>query len=81
MGLITDINKYRKNRNLPDAEFVFVDANGVTWYRFTAIYTDNKGSEMSFGFWALNHDDAKERLNAIKNNAFIFGQVYAEIPE
>lgn len=75
MGDIIDINRASK----PDAENVFIDGDGVSWFKFTCTYVDNRGAEMGFTIWALDHSDADIRINTIKQSAKVDGQLYATI--
>ena len=80
MPKITDINEYRKKRESPAPQYVYVDEDGVTWYQFGCSYIDDRGAEMTFGIWALDAEDAERRMTTIKRGATVYGQIYESVP-
>ena len=54
----------------------YIDPKGRTWHPFTVSYTheiDNQS--FSFTIWAIDHADAVERLQYIRQNGKIDGQI------
>lgn len=64
----------------PDQKFIYIDGAGDEWFAFDAIY-EIDGSEFCFRIWARDFPDADRRLAALKINAKIDGQVYAEFSD
>ena len=54
----------------------YIDEKGRTWHPFTVSYVhgiDNQS--FSFTIWAIDHADAVERLQYIRQNGKIDGQI------
>jgi hypothetical protein len=67
------------DKNAPDSDHVFVDDQGETWYRFTCSYVDYRRARMVFDIWALSQADAENRMEYLKSNAVVDGQVYQTV--
>lgn len=54
----------------------YIDSKGRTWHKFSISYR-HELDEMTFSFdiWAIDYDDALERLAFIKENAKLDGKV------
>ncbi|CAD6366712.1 hypothetical protein SHEWT2_01193 [Shewanella hafniensis] len=65
----------------PDSEQVFIDAQGVKWFKYGVEYIDGRSKTMSFHIWATSFDDANHRLKLIGNSGRVYGQVFCEIKE
>lgn len=65
----------------PDPEHVCI-VNGQEWFEFEASYTDAvSGKPFSFSFWALSFDDAKRRIECMRDTVHVTSQIYATYPE
>jgi hypothetical protein len=63
----------------PDVKpHVHIDHKGTLWYRFMIEFQIDD-AEFSFDMWARDMDDANRRLQIIKNNAKLVGQVVSTI--
>lgn len=74
---IIDLNEELKKRNGADSEHVYVDADGVKWFKYLCDYEHNK-KKLSFFIWATSLDDADDKLYAIIDSGEIVGQVLHE---
>lgn len=76
---MVDLNAERERRNSPDAAFIYVDEKGVQWFKFTCEF-ECDDSKWGFEIWALDHQDAMRRVEALKASASVKGKLYHEIP-
>lgn len=79
--VVVDLAAYKEKLNAPDADQVYVDADGVSWFKFGIEYTDGRGKTMTSDLWALSLDDAHDRLALLKDNGRVYGQIVSEIQE
>lgn len=76
---VIDFQSEHEKRHGPDAEHVYIDpATGKKWFKFAVDYKDG-GREFSFHIWAYDIEDAKRRLQLIRDNATICGQLFHTI--
>lgn len=74
MSNIVDI---RDKLNPPDAACIWKDQNGENWFKYSVRYLiDDR--VFSFSIWAQSMKDAQERLDLLKTNAEIEGQIFGE---
>mgnify|MGYP005614752121 FL=1 len=65
----------------PDPEHVCL-VNGRQWFEFEASYTDTEsGRPFSFSFWALSFDDARRRIECMRDTVTVTGQIYGTYPD
>jgi len=74
-----DFQSAHDRKHGPDAEFVYRDERGCSWFKFTCSYRDGE-DEFCFEIWALNVADAERRLRAICQTAKVDGQLFHEVP-
>jgi hypothetical protein len=67
----------RKDEKSIDPEFR-QKIMGEKWYKFLASY-EFRGNRYTLDFWALDMDDAKERIDAIKNTLKLDGQIHTTV--
>lgn len=59
----------------------YTDERGINWQEFTCSYTHElDGQEFSFTIWAVDFEDAQERLKFIGSNGTIDGELDSIIP-
>lgn len=68
---------HRAAVNGPDADCQHRDDLGRTWKRF-AVDWQCDGRNYTTHLWAFDEKDAERRLQALRSNAVVVGQVYAE---
>jgi hypothetical protein len=68
---------HRAEVNGPDADQLHRDDLGRTWKRF-AVDWQCDGRNYTTHLWAFDEKDAERRLQALRSNAVVVGQVYAE---
>jgi hypothetical protein len=78
MSNVTSLDAHKTKLNAPDADQVYVDDDGVKWFKFGVDYTDQRARTMSFPIWATSLEDAQERLSLIKDNSRIYGQIICD---
>lgn len=78
MENVTNIEAFKHKANAPDEEQTYVDEGGVKWFKYGVDYKDQRGARMSFYIWATSLEDANERLESIKANACVYGQIISE---
>lgn len=71
------------DQNAPEADMVFVDHEGVEWFKYSIDYirktpTKDK-STWTIYFWALSFDDAEETAKQIRESVSEPQQVMAEV--
>lgn len=77
---IISLSAERERRNPPDPEHTMIGRDGIPIFEFGAEFTVD-GRDYCFQLWAKDWADAERRLEALKTNARIAGQLYASIPE
>lgn len=78
MSNVLDLNARLAKANAPDSNQTYVDGDGVTWLKFGVEYKDQRGRTMTFDIWATSSEDAGERLQLIKENGKVYGQILHE---
>lgn len=73
-----DLTAERNKRALPDAEHVKKDGFGRPMFRFLLLY-DMDDSEWATDVCAYDIDDAKRRVDAMKDTLRVEGQAYSTI--
>lgn len=68
---------HRAETNGPERDQVCKDDAGRTWLRFAIDWTCD-GRTYTTHLWATDAADAERRLLALRRNAVVVGQVYAE---
>lgn len=79
MSDITDINKFRSDREKPDSQFVRRDDYGREMFLFGLQY-EMGGSLWANDVWAYDAEDAQNRVNAMRRSLTVLGQTYTVIP-
>lgn len=78
--MIIDLEAERKRRddelNGPDPDCVVRDHDGVEMYRF-AVDFRHDDRVFTFHIFAYSEEDAEDRVNSIRGNAEVFGQIVA----
>jgi hypothetical protein len=74
---IIDLDIERVKRMNPEPEFMKV-IDGEQWFLFSASYTD--GIHFSnILFWAVNTEEALARINLMRDNLTLDGQIFASM--
>lgn len=80
---IIDIHERINAKNGPDPEHVRIGADGdgrpQKWFEFSVSFFID-GGEFPFEIWALDKADAERRVDAIRQNAVLVGQVLHRSP-
>jgi hypothetical protein len=63
----------------PDAAFVKRDAYGRQLYNFAIEYRMND-VVWAADIWAYSHEDAEDRVQAMRKTLALCGQVFCEVP-
>jgi hypothetical protein len=74
-----NILPFRPRVDEPDGTCRLRDERGTEWFKFGVDFTVD-GVEFGFFIWALDRDDAERRVAAIRETAWVIGQVFSEIP-
>ncbi len=75
---VVDLTARRDKLNGPDADLVYMDDDGVLWYKYGVEYKDQRGKTMTFHLWAQSFDDAKARLQLLGENGWVYGQIISD---
>jgi hypothetical protein len=77
---IVSLSAERERRDGPDPEHACFGPDGVKWFEFGVDFDDGD-STFSFTIWAKDWEDAERRVELIRTNARVVGQLYMRIPE
>ena len=67
----------------PEADCVCLiieDGKAVEWVKFGCLFTAQSGKDYAFNIWARDRAHAESQLAALKSNARVDGQIFAERP-
>ena len=74
MADVINISAERDRRSLVQPDISFRDDKGTLWYQYVCDYYDGDQT-FTFEIWAESYEDAERRMNLIKKNGVLVGQL------
>lgn len=76
---ILDITGRIAQKDRPDEDQIYTDEEGVEWFKYSCSYKTGTDTSFSFYIWATDNEDAKSRLEAIKQFSKVDGRIYSSV--